>query len=329
MRVVFFHRHRLPGNFSIENLFKQVRGALPENITSVVKVLHFTSNGFFKRLYISIEAMLCQEEINHITGDVHFIALLLRKSNTVLTIHDLGFMKHPNPIARFIFLWFWIKLPIKRCGAVTVVSNATKDVLFDYISKKDRAKVSVIYNPIKTNFVPVLKEFNREEPVILQIGTKHNKNLSRLIEALTGIKCRLEIVGELTEEMVRELNRAGILYSNSKNLTDEELMDKYIKSDVVSFVSIFEGFGLPIVEANAIGRAVVTSNVSSMPEIGGNAVHLVDPFDVMSIRAGFLKIIEDEGYRNHLILNGFENRKRFDVSTIASQYVALYRSLKN
>jgi glycosyltransferase involved in cell wall biosynthesis len=329
MRVVFFHRRRLPGNFSIENLFKQVRDALPENIICVVRILHFTSNGFFKRLYISIEAMLRQEDVNHITGDVHFIALFLRKSSTILTIHDLGFMKHPNPIARFIFLWLWIKLPVKRCATVTVVSNATRDVLFGYISKKDQTKVVVIYNPVKTNFAPVIKEFNKEEPVILQIGTKHNKNLSRLIVALTGIKCHLEIIGELSEEKVRELNTAGIFYSNSKNLTDEELIEKYIKSDVVSFVSIFEGFGLPIVEANAIGRVVVTSNVSSMPEIGGSAVHLVDPFDVMSIRTGFLKVIEDEGYRNQLILHGFENKKRFDVSVIASQYVTLYRSIKN
>ncbi|HEY8933872.1 MAG TPA: glycosyltransferase family 1 protein, partial [Cyclobacteriaceae bacterium] len=324
MRVVFFHRHRLPGNFSIENLFKQVREALPENIICVVKILRFTSNGFFKRLYISIEAMLCQEDINHITGDVHFIALLLRKSKTVLTIHDLGFMKHPNPIARFIFLWFWIKLPIKRSMAVTVVSNATRDVLFGYLSIKDQAKVSVIYNPVKTSFVPVVREFNKNKPVILQIGTKHNKNLSRLIEALSGIKCHLEIIGELTEEKLKELKSAGIFYSNSKNLTDEELMEKYIKSDVVSFVSIFEGFGLPIIEANAIGRVVVTSNISSMPEIGGDAVHMVDPFDVTSIRTGFLKVIEDDGYRNQLILNGFKNRKRFDVSEIASQYATLY-----
>jgi glycosyltransferase involved in cell wall biosynthesis len=84
---------------------------------------------------------------------------------------------------------------------------------------------------------------------------------------------------------------------------------------------------MPIVEANAVGRVVVTSNLLSMPEVAGGAAHLVDPFDVSSIRSGILKVIEDDSYREALITKGFANRKRFDTRQIAQEYAEIYRLL--
>ncbi|PZR04182.1 MAG: glycosyltransferase family 1 protein, partial [Flavobacterium psychrophilum] len=111
------------------------------------------------------------------------------------------------------------------------------------------------------------------------------------------------------------------------NLTDEEILDKYKSADIVSFVSTYEGFGMPIVEANAIGRVVITSRILSMPEVAGNAAHLVDPYDVQSIRDGIIKVITDAQYRNALIANGYLNRQRFSAETIALQYAAIYHHL--
>lgn len=327
MKVVFFHRHRVSGNYSMENLFDQIRGALPDSVDSREKELSFISKGFFKRLFILVEAFFHQGDINHITGDIHFIALLLKRRRTVLTIHDLGFMNHPNPIRRFLLKWFWIILPVKRCAAVTVVSQATKTDLLKYVDPNDESKIHLIYNPIKSGFAPSPKTFNRVEPTILQIGAKHNKNISRLLKALQGINCKLEIVGKLPNNISDELRGSGLSYSLSENLTDQEMLDKYIKADIVSFVSTTEGFGLPIIEANAIGRVVVTSNVSSMPEIAGDAACLVNPFDVASIRAGFLKVIDDDLFRGKLTSNGYENIKRFDLSEIANQYFNIYKLL--
>jgi glycosyltransferase involved in cell wall biosynthesis len=103
------------------------------------------------------------------------------------------------------------------------------------------------------------------------------------------------------------------------------MVNKYKECDLVTFVSTHEGFGMPIVEANIVGRPVVTANVSSMPEVAGNAAHLVDPFDVADIRRGILKVIEEDAYREQLILNGFENQKRFKAELIAGQLEAIYR----
>lgn len=326
MKVVFFHRRRLPGNYSIENLFEQVRSALPENVVFSVKELRFISRGFFKRLYISIEAAFSQRGINHITGDIHFIALFLKRRRTVLTVHDLGFMNHSNPMARLLLKWFWIILPVKRSAIITTVSEATRKELLKYV-KVDSSRLRVIYNPISPLFVPDSKPFNKLKPRILQIGTKLNKNISRLLQALQGVNCTLEIVGEVGDSLLTELRNSKIEFDISSGLSSEEVVKKYQSADILAFVSTHEGFGMPIVESNAIGRVVVTSNVSSMPEVAGGSAHLVDPYNMASIREGIMKVVEDDSYRELLITKGFANKRRFDRVEIARQYVEVYKLL--
>lgn len=327
MKVVFFHRKPRPNfNFSVENLFKQVRRALPREVEWEVKEARYFSQGFFKRLYIAIEAVFRQKDVNHITGDINFIAILLRGKRTVLTMLDMGLMNRPDGLARLILKWFWITLPAKRVAIITTISEATKTELLKFV-KIDSARVKVVYVPISDKFVPTPRTFDKEMPTILQIGTKPNKNVLRLVKALKGIRCRLEIVGEVNHELSEALHENAIVYSASKNLSNEEVLEKYKNCDILSFVSTYEGFGMPIVEANAIGRVVVTSNVLSMPEVAGNAAHLVDPFEVESIRSGIIKVISDDHYRDGLIKNGFENQKRFDVQNIAMEYTEIYRTL--
>ena len=118
-----------------------------------------------------------------------------------------------------------------------------------------------------------------------------------------------------------------IEYSSAANLSVDEMVKEYINCDLCTFVSTYEGFGLPIVEAQATGRPVVTSNILSMPEVAGEAACLVDPFNVSSIRAGILKVINDSVYRDWLVQCGFENVKRFRPETIAKQYINVYREL--
>lgn len=222
MKVVFFHRKPRPDyNFSVENLFKQIREAFTSEVEWEVKELSFYSEGFFKRLFISLEAAFNQRSINHVTGDINFIGIFLKKKRTVLTILDVGFMTHPNRFARLVLKWFWITLPVKRAGVITTISESTKEEVLKYANIRPD-KIKVIYVPILPDFVSNPKAFTKSKPVILQIGTRHNKNVLRLTRALKGLNCRLEIVGDVSAELASELKFSTIDYSASKNLSNAQ-----------------------------------------------------------------------------------------------------------
>lgn len=327
MKVVYFFRKRHSGLFSIENIFKEISESLPNDIVPVQKELRFLSRGLFARLYISLQAFFNQGDLNHVTGDVNFIVMFLKSRRTVLTIHDIGFINHPNLVKRFLFKHFWLKLPIKRAAKITVISQATKSELLKIVGFKFERKIDVIYNFLSERYKASSKIFDSTCPRILQIGTKDNKNLQRLIEAISPLQCKLQIIGELTIDHKALLTKHSINFINSFDLTNEQVLEAYHSADIVSFVSTYEGFGMPIIEANAIGRVVITSDLLSMPEVGGNAAHFVNPFDIGSIRAGFELIIRDQLYRESLIANGFENLKRFQKQKLVDQYVELYRTL--
>ena len=326
MRVTFFQRCPQGANFSIERLFADVRRGLPENIDAKVAVCRFASRGILRRVYNVIEAAFRQGDVNHITGDVHFLAFLLRKRRTLLTIHDLVSVHRLRGLRRAVFFFFWYWLPVRRVALISVISESTKEDLLQHVNV-DPGKVRVIHCPVSDDFEPGPKEFNAAKPIILQIGTGSNKNLERVAEALRAMPCHLRIVGKVSDEQVTTLQQSGIDYSCVSNISDEEIVQEYCQCDMLAFVSTYEGFGLPIVEAQATGRPVITSTVCSMPEVAGTAACLVDPFDVSSIREGILKIINDSAFRDRLIQQGFENVERFRPETIARQYVEFYREM--
>lgn len=326
MKVVFYQRKRPLNFFSLEIYFDNVRRHLPPDIQPVVAVSRYYSAGFFKRLYNIFEAAFRQGDVNHITGDVNYLALLMTKRKTILTIHDLGIVDHPSALSGKIIKLFWVTIPIKKAMAITAVSHTTKAEIVRRTGC-DPAKVHVIHTCIGSHFRRVEKAFDKNKPVILQIGTAANKNCLRMAQALQGINSRLVIVGEPSPEHVQTLKECRIDYTTVSRLSDEEMLQQYINCDVLLFASTLEGFGMPIVEANTVGRVVVSSNISSMPEVARDAACLVDPFNVQSIREGVLRVIEDDDYRDELIERGFENARRFDVRVIAGQYAEVYRGV--
>ena len=323
-KIVYFQRKRRNGqNFSIEQIFKDVRKRLPERFQGILKVSSYESRGILQRFKAILEAKKYQGDINHITGDIHFINLLFSKHRTILTIHDIRFMDSERGFKKFLLKLFWLVIPIFKSEIVTVVSNSTKAELLKHTNTNTN-KIVVVPASISKRFKFYYKEFNSNKPTLLQIGTATNKNLHRVIIAIKGLTCKLDIVGKLDEITTNLLIANKIDYINSYDLDDKEILSKYYNCDIVIFISTYEGFGMPIIEANLVGRPVVTGNIFSMPEIAGNAACIVDPYSIDSIRSGINKIIIDQNYRKTLIENGIENAKRFSSKKTAEIYFKLY-----
>jgi glycosyltransferase involved in cell wall biosynthesis len=324
--ITHFMRRPRPNVFSIERLYEDVRASMPADCRVKVWTCSNWSTGAWPRLKDIWHASRNQNDVNHVTGDVHFLTFLLYRDRTVLTIHDLVSLERLRGARRWLLwlLWYW--LPVRRSRMVVTISETTRRALLSAI-RCDPGKIRVIHNNVSDEFQPCPRPFPAELPRILQIGTNDNKNLERVAAALEGLPCRLTVVGPLTEMQTGLLRRHKITFDNHVGLTREALLRQYVEADVLVFASTYEGFGLPIVEAQAVGRPVVTSNVSSMPEVAGGSACLVDPFDVTSIRAGIRRVIEDVEYRADLVAAGARNVERFRAAAVAEKYAALYREI--
>lgn len=326
MRITQFMRRPRPHAFSIERLYCDIRDAMPPEFEVSVWTCRNPSSGVVPRVKDMWAARRGQADVNHITGDVHYLTFLLDKDRTILTVHDLVSFRRLRGVKRWLlwFLWYW--LPVRRSRVVVTVSEATRNALLGCV-RCDPKKIRVIHNSVSDEFQPVERPFNSDCPRILQIGTKDNKNLGRVAAALEGIDCRLAIVGPLADAQVALLHRHGIDFENHVALSREALCQLYVETDLLMFASTYEGFGMPIVEAQAVGRPVITSGCSSMQEVAGGAACLVDPFDVSSIRAGVLSVVRDAEYRKSLLQAGFRNAARFKSDIVAQKYANLYKEI--
>lgn len=267
-------------------------------------------------------------DIYHITGDTHYVVLALPAKRTILTIHDCVFLRNTTGLKRLVSLWLFLKLPVRNCRYVTTISQKSKDEIIKHTGCYPD-KVIVIPNPIDKHIFFEKKEFNEKEPVLLFIGSTPNKNLRRIIEALAGIACMLEIIGDIPEDEAVLLGERKMRFRQMVQLSETEIAQRYATCDIVVFPSLYEGFGLPILEGQKSGRPVLTSNISPMREVAGDGACLVDPKDVGSIRKGIERIIKDAGYREYLVTKGFENTARYTSEKIAGEYLSLYNSILN
>lgn len=318
--------------FSIERVFsilKPVLNSLEPNLVWLSAPVE--GNSWVNRFKIARHVATLPSGLIHLTGDIYFAVLLRswfnqKQNPIIITIHDIEVLKRNTGLKRWLIRLLWFALPIKRAQVVTVISNETKlEVEREF--RVHPNKIKVIYNPLDPTLMPQLADRivkNR----LLAIGTKQNKNLDRVLKALKGLPVDLCLVGVCSKELQLKINESGVSIIQRSNLSQEELIEEYANCNALLFASTIEGFGLPILEAQAMGRPVITSNCSSMPEVAGKGAEFVDPYSVKSIRSGVVRVLESEKHQQELIQLGFENCKRFEVTSIAKQYIALYKSLE-
>ena len=313
--------------YSIGKVFHPIEREM-KNYADVNSIYLPVPNYGLKGLWWNIRYVLkhCKNnkyDIIHITGTEHYLLPFLRNERVIITVHDIGFYTNNKSNYKNILKYFlWIKT-LLLASHITFISEKSKNETLQFVKLNDN-KYSVVLNPVGSEYVSYPKELNKSCPIILHIGTGGNKNLNSTAIALNGFPCRLRIVGKLTEGQKMILDLYNIHYECVSNLTDDEILQEYINCDVVNFPSLYEGFGMPIIEGQAIGRPILTSNISPTREIAGDSAVLVEPTNTDSIRHGYEILLKNA---DEYIKKGLENVKRYALSRISQEYFQIYKNV--
>ena len=268
---------------------------------------------------------------------------------SVVTIHDLGYLHFPDAHTRGDrrLLDVTTRWSVRGASRVIAISDSTKTDLVNAYGV-EHSKISVVPHGVGSIFTPassaevdrVRARYGLRAPYLLTVGTiQPRKNIGRQAAAMkiladAGLPHELAVAGGrgwLAEQVEREIAASGA-DDRVRLLGYVEAADLpalYSGSDVFSFPSLHEGFGLPVLEAMACGTPVVTSCTSALPEVAGDAAVLVDPLDVKSIAVGYLSILENPGTADRLRARGAARAARFSWSRAAAETLAVLREVRD
>lgn len=324
INICYIFREKEKMEHSIENVFnviaKEVGNKSNINVFKWVK-----PKSLFKTIVELYKLRRRKYDIYHITGDVNYLWLFLPNNKTVMTIHDIGFYKNRDYKSFKIKIFTWISfiLGCRYVAKTTVVSSLVLADLNNILNIKVD-NIMMIPNPIvlPVSFVP--KVFDSNKPRILQIGTGEHKNLLGLIESVKDIPCIIDIVGQPDEKLILLMEEYHIEYDCSHHLSQSELLEKYHNCDILYFASFSEGFGLPIIEAQGIGRIVLTSDLEPTRSVLGEGGFIVNPYDYSAINKALKEIIYNSSLREEKIAKGLQNIHKYNPKNIAQKYIDCY-----
>jgi glycosyltransferase involved in cell wall biosynthesis len=265
---------------------------------------------------------------------------------TVISVMDLSFIRFPELFAKkdLYQLKNWTAYSARNAKRILTISLSSKnDIINEY--KKDAKSVVVTYPGIKPSLTlnknikmnDLNKKFGINKEYILFVGTlQPRKNIAKLVEAFSKIDKDIQLVivgkkGWLYEEILS----APAKYNVEEKVkfldfvTDEELPDLYKNALCFVLPSLYEGFGLPVLEAMKNGCPVITSNVSSLPEAGGDAAEYFDPENVDEIAKKIEKVIADKKLREEMIKKGYQQVKKFSWEKTAKDTLKVLEEVAN
>ncbi|RLC69773.1 MAG: glycosyltransferase family 1 protein [Chloroflexi bacterium] len=274
------------------------------------------------------------------------------RARAVLTVHDLSFLRVPECFTGALRRYLERVVPrsVRRADHVIADSHSTKRDLVELLGTP-AGKVTVIHSGVEPRFRPIVdraalgpvrQRYDLPERFIISVGTlQPRKNFATLVEAFARLKSEtgnwkpgarsLKLViaggrGWLYEEIFARVEALGlqgdVLFPGF--VADEDLPALYNLAEAFVLPSLYEGFGLPPLEAMACGTPVVTSNVSSLPEVVGDAGLMVEPADVESLAAAIERVLEDGGLRREMVQRGLARAKEFTWERAARRLLGVY-----
>jgi glycosyltransferase involved in cell wall biosynthesis len=331
-----------PGKFDIPNIF-------PENF--IFKTLNYPY--LWTQLGLAMELFTNPPDLLFVPA--HTLPIIRPKGiKTVMTVHDLGseYLPSHHQLKQSLYLKFITHYQMKSVNKLIAVSIATKNDLIKKIGVPE-SKVEVIYEGLRfedakrveKGFIEqTLGKYNlKGKNFFLFVGTiQPRKNLARLIEAFAIVKqlytipkdFKLVLVGDSgwKNSDIYKLPEKMSISSSVKFLgrvNDRELGALYSSAEGFIFPSLFEGFGLPILEAFHFGCPVITSNISSLPEVAGDAALLVDPYQLNDLIKAMEELVINDDLRDRLIDKGYSRVKKFSFKKAAEQTLELFLSLEH
>jgi len=293
---------------------------------------------------LGFDRLLPGAELYHAT---EHLLLPLRHVPSVLTVHDLIFRIFPQHHKRLNYWYLNAAMPLycRRASAVIAVSQSTKRDLVRLYGLEP-ARISVVHEAAAPHFTPappalvaqVRARYGLPDRYLLHVGTiEPRKNLKHLLEAVHRLRAKREDVrlviagskGWLYQsffEGIEEL-ALGDAVVLPGYVPDADLPAVYSGAQLVAVPSLYEGFGLPVLEAMACGAPVVCSHTSSLPEVGGDAAAYFDPTDVDAMADAILTAWRDEALRETMRTNGLARAARFSWTRAAEETLAIYEQV--
>ena len=322
---------------------------LGDDFGSKYKRIFFKTKNPFLRLPLEFPFLLMKNKVDLL--HVQYTAPLIVNCPLVTTIHDISYEHYPELFTKkeALFLSYGIQNTAKRAAKIITVSEYSKHDLMETYKIPDD-KIVVTYNSIDESFKVIhdpvrIKQIKDKYEIgdadyILAVGNlQPRKNIVRLLEAYKklrleniNMKEKLVIVGKkawMFSEIFKKLE--GFPYIKDVILTgyvpQNELPILYNGARLFVYPSLFEGFGLPVLEAMACGVPVVTSNVSSLPEVSGDAALLIDPYQVEGIADGMYQLLNQPSLYEACRLKGIQRANQFSWRKTAEKTVEVYKSI--
>lgn len=337
--VLFTNQQFQENDFSLQGNFLTKKVGLREENTY--------KRIYWEQFYLSRELIHLKIDLLHSPSQV---ALRSSATRSILTIHELTYLIHPEFLSKHKYLYYRYFVPIsiyKTDKIIAVSENLKKDILRFFRVPQDKIEViccgvDEIYRPVEKNIAKneVRQRFGIYDDYILYVGTiEPKKNLKRLIEAYFFLRkdtnrYKLVIAGPkgwLYNEIYKTIKRLNIdndiIFTG--HLYSSDLLFLYNAASVFVYPSLYEGFGLPVVEAMACKTPVVTSNTPALREVAEEAAIFVDPLDTKSLSKSITEVLENPSLQENLIARGLKRARQFSWEEAAQRTLKLYMQVCN